>query len=44
VGIRFAVDEKDIPRDDCKIVIDEANREDFYREYTKIIEARKGKK
>ena len=33
VGIKFAVDENILTRDDYEGVIDEADREDFYREY-----------
>lgn len=50
VGIKFSVDEKNIPRreyeaprEEYEDVIDEADREDFYREYRKIIESRKKK-
>jgi len=40
VGIEFSVDENKLDRDDYEGVIDEADREDFYREYKKIIRAR----
>lgn len=40
VGIQFLADEKDVSRDDYETVIDEADRDVFYREYRKIIEAR----
>lgn len=41
VGIEFHVDEKELDREDYEHVIDEADREDFYREYKLIIQARK---
>jgi len=42
VGIEFTVDDKSkLDRDSYLGVVDEANREDFYREYKKIVEARK---
>lgn len=44
VGISFLADEDVIVREDYEEVIDEADREDFYREYRKIIQARKNKK
>lgn len=40
VGIKFEVDEKLLTREDYEGVIDEADREDFYREYEKILKAR----
>lgn len=43
VGINFAVDESKLDREDYEGVIDEADREDFYREYRNIIKSR-GKK
>lgn len=42
-GIKFAVDPKQLKRDDYEGVIDEADREDFYREYKKIVESRGAK-
>lgn len=44
VGIKFAVDESKLDREDYEGVIDEADREDFYREYRNIIESRKKSK
>lgn len=41
VDIEFHVDEKELDREDYEHVIDEADREDFYREYELIIQARK---
>ena len=41
VGIEFCPPGKEVSRENYEIVIDEADREDFYREYRKIIEARK---
>ncbi|MEI7819140.1 MAG: hypothetical protein WCI47_03410 [bacterium] len=41
VGITFTHGDEDLVRDDLEGVIDEAAREDFYREYTKLIESRK---
>ncbi|MBU2592534.1 hypothetical protein KKD61_03690 [Patescibacteria group bacterium] len=42
VGIKFAIpNEKALTREDYERVIDEADREDFYREYRKIIKVRK---
>ena len=43
VGIKFLVDEGKLGREDYEGVISEADREDFYREYRKIIESRKKK-
>jgi len=43
VGIKFAVDESVLDREVYEGVIDEADREDFYREYLNIIESRKKK-
>jgi len=40
VGIHFGVDED---REQYERVIDEADREDFYREYSNIIKSRKKK-
>ena len=40
VGIKFAVDDDKLDREDYEGVIDEAAREDFYREYRNIIESR----
>ena len=42
VGIEFCPPGKEVSRENYEIVIDEADREDFYREYREIIEARKG--
>ncbi len=41
VGIKFTVDKNLLKREDYENVIDEADREDFYREYKKIITKRK---
>lgn len=41
VGIRFSVDDNKLRREDYEGVMDEANREDFYREYKKIIKSKK---
>jgi len=41
VGIKFAVDENTPDREQYEMVIDEADREDFYREYRNIIKSRK---
>lgn len=43
VGITFTVVSSMLDREDYKGVIDEADREDFYREYKKIIHKRKKK-
>lgn len=43
VGIEFCPQGKKVSRENYEIVIDESDREDFYREYRKIIEARKSK-
>lgn len=43
IGIKFATDQKNISRYDFEMVIDEASREDFYREYKKILELRENK-
>ncbi len=43
VGITFAVDENELDRDAYEGVIDEADREDFYREYRNIIKSGKKK-
>lgn len=40
VGIHFAIDDSKLDREDYEGVIDEADREDFYREYRKIIHSR----
>lgn len=40
VGIKFAADEDSLDRENYELVVDEANREVFYREYRRIIEAR----
>ncbi len=40
VGIEFTVNDKILDREDYEGVIDEAEREDFYREYKLIIQAR----
>ena len=40
VGIKFLGNEDELDRDDYEGVIDEADREDFYREYKRIIESR----
>ena len=40
VRISFSVDESKVNREDYELVIDEADREDFYREYRNIIESR----
>jgi len=40
VGISFGKPTKDIDRDTLEGVIDEANREVFYKEYHKIVDAR----
>jgi len=44
VGIKFLVDESELTRDDYLSVLDEADREDFYREYRKIMEKREKQK
>ena len=44
VGIQFLVNEDKITRDDYEGVIDEADREVFYREYRKIFKARSNRK
>lgn len=36
-GIEFSVDEGQLDRDDFMNVLDEAEREDFYREYRRIV-------
>lgn len=41
VGIKFGTPTHKIDRDTLEGVVDEANREDFYREYHKILRARK---
>ncbi len=41
VGISFGGDDTALDRENYKGVIDEADREDFYREYRKIINLRK---
>ena len=40
VGIKFDTPTHKIDRDTLQGVVDEADREDFYREYHKIIDAR----
>lgn len=40
VGIKFGVEESKLNREDYEGVIDETDREDFYREYRKIIHSR----
>jgi hypothetical protein len=40
VGIEFASGDSQLEREEYEQVIDEANREDFYREYNKILESR----
>ena len=40
VGIKFMADQKDISRYDYENVINEVAKEDFYREYKKILESR----
>lgn len=41
VGISFAVDEDNLERENYEQVIDEADREDFYKEYRSIINSRR---
>ncbi len=41
VGIKFGTPTHEIDRDTLEGVLDEADREDFYREYHKILDARK---
>lgn len=41
VGISFAASEDSLDREDYELVIDETDREDFYREYRGIINSRK---
>ena len=43
VRITFAVDDSQLDREDYEGVIDEADREDFYREYHSIIKSRRKK-
>lgn len=43
VGITFDIDESQLDREDYEGVIDEADREDFYKEYRNIIKSRKRK-
>lgn len=43
VEISFMVDENSLNREDYEGVVDEADREDFYREYKNIIKSRKKK-
>lgn len=40
VGITFAVDDSKLDREDFEGVIEEADREDFYREYRNIVKSR----
>lgn len=42
-GLSFMANEDTLEREDYEGVITEADREDFYREYKKIIELRKKK-
>lgn len=41
IGIEFTVNDEILDREDYEGVIDEADREDFYREYKIIIQSRK---
>jgi hypothetical protein len=41
VGIEFLANDNELEREDYERVIDEADREDFYREYKKILTFRK---
>lgn len=41
VGIHFEVKEDTLEREQYEMVIDEADREDFYREYRNIVKSRK---
>ncbi len=41
VGIKFDTPTHEIDRDTLEGVLDEADREDFYREYHKILDVRK---
>lgn len=41
VGISFMAREDSLDRENYELVIDEADREDFYREYRAIISSRK---
>lgn len=41
IGLAFMANEDTLEREDYEGVITEADREDFYREYRKIIEMRK---
>lgn len=43
VGMTFVVDDIELDREDYEGVIDEADRENFYREYKKIISLRQKK-
>jgi hypothetical protein len=43
VGIKFTVDDSELDREQYEMVIDEADREDFYREYRNIIKSRRKK-
>jgi hypothetical protein len=40
VGIRFQLPTKEIDRDTLEGVLDEADREEFYREYHRVLGAR----
>lgn len=40
VGIEFTVNDETLNREDYEAVIDEADREDFYKEYKLITQAR----
>lgn len=42
-GIDFAVNEEDLTREDYEGIVDEADREDFYRVYETILNSRKEK-
>lgn len=41
VGINFEVNKNNLDREDYEGVIEEADREDFYREYRNIVKSRK---
>lgn len=43
VGVTFMVNEDTLDRENYERVIDEADREDFYREYRNIIKSRRKK-
>lgn len=42
-GIDFIANEEDLTREDYERVVDEADREDFYRIYESILNSRKAK-